>query len=249
MSTYKKELRLLQIDLVRFQRHLIEHGHRVLIILEGRDSSGKDGVIKRFTEHLSPRETRVVALGRPSGRDLDAWYFQRYVPHLPVRGETVLFNRSWYNRAGVERVMGFCDADEYAAFMTDVVTFESLLVDAGIQLFKFYLDISRAEQTRRLAARRTDPLKQWKSSPIDAVALEHWDDYSVARDAMLSATDHDRAPWLVVSADDKKRTRLNLMRWFLAHVECPDRAEHDASPDADVVAAYGDPDRRFGLAP
>lgn len=248
MSGYKKELRSLQVNLVRFQRHLIEHGHRVLIILEGRDAAGKDGVIKRFTAHLSPRETRVVALSKPSSRDRDAWYFQRFAPHLPVRGETVLFNRSWYNRAGVERVMGYCDDDEYAAFMTHVLMFETLLVDAGIQIFKFYLDISRAEQKRRLAARRTDPLKQWKSSPVDAVALEHWDDYSAARDTMLRATDHERAPWIVVAAEDKKRARLNVLRWFLAHVECPERDAHDATPDAGVVARYDDPDRRFELA-
>ncbi len=249
MSGYKHELRRLQIGLVRFQRHLIEHGHRALVILEGRDAAGKDGVVKRFTAHLSPRETRTLALGRPSSHDRDAWYFQRFVPHLPVRGETVLFNRSWYNRAGVERVMGFCSDDEYAAFMAHVVTFETLLVDAGIQIFKFYLDISRSEQARRLADRRRDPLKQWKSSPVDAVALDHWTDYGAARDAMLTTTDHERAPWIVVSANDKKQARLNVIRWFLANVECPDRDEHEAVPDRNVVARFADPDRRFELAP
>lgn len=249
MKGYKQELRRLQVDLVRFQRHLIEHGHRVLVIFEGRDAAGKDGVIKRFIEHLSPRETRVVALGAPSSRDRDAWYFQRFVPHLPVRGETVLFNRSWYNRSGVERVMDFCNAAEYETFMANVVPFETLLLDEGVQIFRFYLDISRREQARRLTARRKDPLKQWKSSPVDAVALEHWADYTAARDAMLSRTDHARAPWIVFSADNKKRTRLNVLRWFLAHVDCPGHSEHLAHPDPSVVARYSDPGRRFELAP
>jgi polyphosphate kinase 2 len=174
-KVYQAELRRLQVELVKLQRHIIAHGHKVLVILEGRDAAGKDGVIKRITQHLSPRETRVVALGRPSDRDQRSWYFQRYAPYLPTAEEMVLFNRSWYNRAGVERVMRFCTAAELAWFFESVVPFERMLVDSGIQILKYYLDISKDEQRRRLKERRTDPLKQWKASPIDQVALKHWD--------------------------------------------------------------------------
>src|SRR3970040_2708425 len=166
-SEYKKELRHLQIELVKLQRHLISHNHRILIIFEGRDASGKDGVIKRITQHLSPRETRVVALGKPTERENKAWYFQRYVSHLPVEAEMVLFNRSWYNRAGVERVMGYSTEEEYAAFMNTVNDFEDLLIRSGLNLMKYYLDISREEEKQRLTDRRKDPLKQWKISPVD----------------------------------------------------------------------------------
>ena len=235
---YKAALRHLQIELVTLQRHLIRFDHKILILFEGRDTAGKDGVIKRITRHLSPRETRVVALGKPSDRDQSAWYFQRYVPHLPVAREMVLFNRSWYNRAGVERVMGFCSAEEYTQFLQDVIAFEQLLLDAGIQLFKYYLDISRQEQARRLAARRRDPLKQWKTSPIDAVALEHWDDYTVARDAMLERTHTQAAPWTVVLADDKKAARLNAIRHLVTNIECPDIDQHTAIPDPGIVFPF-----------
>ena len=179
-DTYQRELPRLQVELVKLQRHIIQHGHRLLVLLEGRDAAGKDGVIKRITEHLSPRETRVVALGRPSDRDRRSWYFQRYAAFLPSAEEMVLFNRSWYNRAGVERVMGFCTKAELAEFFEAVVPFERLLVDSGIQILKYYLDISKAEQRRRLEERRADPLKQWKVSPIDRVALKHWRAYSRA---------------------------------------------------------------------
>ena len=192
---YGKTLRTLQIELVKFQKHLIAHGDRILIILEGRDSAGKDGTIKRVIEHLSPRETRVVALGKPSTRDESEWYFQRYVPHLPAAQDFVLFNRSWYNRAGVEWVMGFCTEAQYEEFMETVPVFEQMLVRSGIQLFKYYLDIDKAEQRRRLKARLTDPLKQWKMSPIDAAAQKHWKDYSVARNAMFARTHTPTAPW------------------------------------------------------
>ncbi|MAT65921.1 MAG: polyphosphate kinase 2 [Gammaproteobacteria bacterium] len=238
-SRYKAELRRLQIELVKFQRHLIEYDHRILILFEGRDAAGKDGVIKRFTAHASPRETRVVALGKPSDRDRDGWYFQRFVPHLPVAREMVLFNRSWYNRAGVERVMGFCSEAEYRAFFDDVVPFEQLLIRSGIQLFKYYLDISRDAQAERLEARRRDPLKRWKTSPIDEVALAHWDDYSMARNEMLARTHTDATPWYVVRADHKKSARLNVMRHLLSQVDCPDKDRHLAVPDADMVFEFG----------
>lgn len=208
---YKSQLRSLQIELVKLQNHLIAHDKRVLVLFEGRDASGKDGIIKRITEHLSPRETRVVALGKPSDRDRASWYYQRYVPHLPAGGEMVLFNRSWYNRAGVERVMGFCTDDELEAFFETVNEFEALLVRDGITLIKYYLDISKDSQTKRLQDRRDDPLKQWKISPIDAKALELWDAYSEARDDMLVRSHSTHAPWHIVDADKKRPARLSVI--------------------------------------
>lgn len=237
-SGYKTELRRLQVELVKFQRHLIEHGHKILILFEGRDTAGKDGVIKRMTQHLSPRDTRVIALGKPSDRDTSAWYFQRFVPHLPVAQEMVLFYRSWYNRAGVERVMEFCTEAEYYAFLNEVGTFEALLHKSGIQLFKYYLDISRDEQARRLEARRTNPLKQWKRSPIDAVALARWDDYTEARDTMFARTNHAQGPWIIVRADNKRQARLNVLRHFMSHVDCPDKDEHMTVADDSIVFPY-----------
>lgn len=188
---YKENLRRLQIELVKLQRHLIKNDLQILVLFEGRDAAGKDGVIKRITQHLSPRETRVVALGKPSDRDRHSWYFQRFVPYLPSTQEMVLMNRSWYNRAGVERVMGYCSDAEYEDFMKSVLAFENTLVSAGIQLVKYYLDISKDEQKRRLQDRRIDPLKQWKISPIDKVAIKHWDDYSAARDEMFARTHNE----------------------------------------------------------
>ena len=187
-AQYELSLRTLQIELVKLQRHVIKHRHQILVIFEGRDAAGKDGTIKRVVEHLSPRETRVVALGKPSDRDNASWYFQRFTPHLPAAQELVLFNRSWYNRAGVERVMGFCSDKEYRSFFDEVVPFENMLIGAGMQILKYYLDISKKEQKKRLRDRRRDPLKQWKTSPIDKVAQKHWDAYTEARDMMLART-------------------------------------------------------------
>jgi polyphosphate kinase 2 len=246
-KTYRHELRTLQIELVKLQRHLIKFDHRLLVIIEGRDAAGKDGVIKRIAEHSSPRETRVVALGKPSDHDTRSWYFQRYVPHLPSSQEMVLMNRSWYNRAGVERVMGFCTSEEFEDFMAMVLPFEHMLAKSGIQILKYYLDITKEEQRRRLKDRRRDPLKQWKVSPIDEVALEHWDAYSLARDEMLERTHNPITPWYVVRADAKKPARLNLIRHLLSKVECPDRDEHAARPDEDVVFAYSDRAGKRGL--
>lgn len=245
---YKQALRELQIELVKFQRHLIRYDHRILVLFEGRDAAGKDGTIRRITAHLSPRETRVVALGKPSDRDRQSWYFQRFVPHLPVDQEMVLFNRSWYNRAGVERVMGFCTEKEYQAFFDDVVPFEQLLVRSGVQILKYYLDITRDEQARRLKDRRRDPLKQWKTSPIDAAALEHWDDYSEARNEMLMRTHNPISPWFIVQADHKKAARLNVIRHLLSKVDCPDKQEHLAVPDPEIVFEY-EPEKTELLAP
>lgn len=215
---YEAQLHDLQVELVKLQRHAIRHGERILVLLEGRDGAGKDGSIKRIVEHLSPRETRVVALGKPSERDRSSWYFQRWVPFLPAAEELVLFNRSWYNRAGVEHVMGFCSDAEYEDFLQTVPRFEELLVHSGIRLFKYYLDISKDEQKRRLADRARDPLKQWKISPIDAVAVKHWKAYSTARDTMLLRTHTEHAPWRIVRTDNKLLARLNLMRDLLAHL-------------------------------
>ncbi|MBY0564406.1 MAG: polyphosphate kinase 2 [Hyphomonadaceae bacterium] len=239
---YRTQLRELQIGLVKLQRHLIKFDHRLLIVIEGRDAAGKDGAIKRIVQHLSPRETRVVALGRPSDHDARSWYFQRYAHHLPTNQEMVLMNRSWYNRAGVERVMGFCTEAQYDEFMETVLPFERLLARSGIQMLKYYLDISKSEQERRLEARRRDPLKQWKVSPIDSVALDHWDDYSAARNEMLLRTQNEITPWYVVKADDKKSARLNLIAHLLSHVECPDRDEHAAKPHEEIVFRF-EPER------
>ncbi|PWE18057.1 polyphosphate kinase 2 [Marinicauda salina] len=234
---YKQALRSLQIDLVALQRHMIAEGRRLLVIFEGRDAAGKDSTIKRITAHLSPRETRVVALGKPTERDRSSWYFQRWVEHLPAAGEFVLFNRSWYNRAGVEPVMGFCTEAEHAAFLRDVGDFEKLLVDDGLILFKYYLDISRTEQAARLEDRRTNPLKAWKRSPIDAVALDRFDDYSRARDRMLASTG-DPVPWRIVRADDKRRARLAIMRDILASVPIPDLPEPIDPADPAVLRVW-----------
>jgi len=233
-ATYKAELRQLQIALVGAHRQAITHGRRVLVLFEGRDASGKDGAIKRIVEHLSPRETRVVALGAPSDRELGQWYFQRYVTHLPSAGEFVLFNRSWYNRAGVEPVMGFCTRQQAATFLDDVVPFERMLVQAGILLIKYYLDISQDEQRRRLRARSRDPLTQWKTSAVDAAALEHWDDYTRARDRMLQRTHARQVPWVIVRADDKRQARLNLLRDLVRRLDAH-AARSLAPPDGNIV--------------
>ncbi|HEY1856076.1 polyphosphate kinase 2 [Acidocella sp.] len=230
-NSYDKSLRHLQIELVKLQRHVIARGRKILIILEGRDSAGKDGTIRRITEHLSPRDIRVVALPKPSDTEATQWYFQRYTPHLPAAGEIVLFNRSWYNRAGVEHVMGFCTAQQYHEFLRTAPVFESMLAEAGITLIKYYLDISRAEQKERLQERREDPLKQWKTSPIDAQALKHFDDYTKARNAMLLATDSAATPWIVVRADDKKAARLAIIADLITRVDYEDAVSHETFSD------------------
>ena len=244
--SYKRQLRELQIELVKLQRHFIGCGDRILVVFEGRDAAGKDGTIKRITEHLSPRETRVVALGKPSDREQGAWYFQRYVPHLPVAGEFVLFNRSWYNRAGVERVMGFCTKAQYEEFIETVLGFEQMLVRSGIKLLKYYLDISKDEQRRRLKERARDPLTQWKSSPVDARALRHWKDYSRARDEMLLRTHSAFAPWRVVRAEDKKAARLNLIRDLLGRLHYGGKRKRLTVPDSKVVYEFDEACMRDG---
>jgi polyphosphate kinase len=207
-------------------------------VLEGRDAAGKDGVIKRIVQHLSPRETRVVALSKPSDRDMSSWYFQRFVPHLPVGGEMVLFNRSWYNRAGVERVMGFCNDQEYELFMEDAPRFEQLLVRSNTLVRKYYLDITQDEQKERLADRRRDPLSQWKVSPIDEVAAEHWDEYSKARDQMLARTHTAFAPWTIVRTDNKHVARINVIRDLLSSIDYKGKDERLLLPNPEVVFKY-----------
>lgn len=238
---YARELRALQIELVKLHRHVIARGRRVLVILEGRDAAGKDGTIKRIAEHLSPREVRVVAPGKPSDREETEWYFQRFTLHLPAAQEIVLFNRSWYNRAGVEYVMKYCTRAEHAAFLEAVPGFERMLVRSGIHLLKYYLDISRTEQKRRLRERRRDPLKQWKLSPVDEAAQQHWSDYSRARDQMFLCSHTREAPWMVVRADDKHQARLNVIRDILARVKAPDVSHKLARPDARVVCEFSEP--------
>lgn len=243
---YKKALHALQIELVKLQKHFICCNDKILVLIEGRDAAGKDGLIKRIVKHLSPRETRVVALGKPSDRDQTAWYFQRYVRHLPAAQEFVLFNRSWYNRAGVERVMGFCTDTEYEEFMATVVAFEHMLVHSGIRLLKYYLDIGQDEQKRRLKERREDPLTQWKTSPIDAKATKLWRDYSAARNEMFARTHNLLTPWTVVRADDKRLARLNVIRDLLSRLDYADKDETLLHADAAIVFPYDEAYLRTG---
>ena len=235
---YDAHLHILQVELVKLQRHVIRQGQQILIVLEGRDGAGKDGSIKRIMEYLSPRDTRVVALGAPSAQERSEWYFQRYVAQLPRCGEMVLFNRSWYNRAGVEKVMKFCTKTEYNVFMRTVPGFEQMLVQSGVLLLKFYLDIDRAEQINRLAQRSADPLKQWKQSPVDAVAVKHWRAYSDARNAMLIKTSTPSAPWMVVRANDKMQARLNLIRCILSQLHYAGAKAGLPLPDPLVVFPF-----------
>ena len=212
---YFSELLRLQAELVRLQDWVVATKHKVVILFEGRDAAGKGGVIKRITQRLNPRVCRVAALPAPNDRERTQWYFQRYVSHLPAGGEIVLFDRSWYNRAGVERVMGFCTDAQYEQFMREAPEFERNLVRNGIFLFKFWFSVSRAEQRRRFKERETHPLKQWKLSPIDKASLDKWDDYTRAKEAMFLHTDTQDAPWTVIKSDCKKRARLNAMRYVL----------------------------------
>jgi len=214
-KSYERQKYQLQVELLKLQAWVKETGQRVVILFEGRDAAGKGGTIKRFMEHLNPRGARVVALEKPSEVERGQWYFQRYVQHLPTRGEITLFDRSWYNRAGVERVMGFCTDAEYQEFMRETPEFERNLVRSGIHLFKFWFSVSRKEQRRRFKERRAHPLKQWKLSPVDMASLDKWDEYTRAKEAMFFHTDTTDAPWTVIKSDCKKRARLNAMRYVL----------------------------------
>ena len=231
----KKILHDLFIELVKLQKEIISSDLKLFVILEGRDAAGKDGTIKRIIKHLSPRETRVVALSKPSDRQQFEWYFQRYSVHLPVSGEFVLLNRSWYNRAGVEKVMGFCSEKEYKSFFTEVELFEKMLVDGGFIILKYYLDVSKKEQGKRLKDRKTDPLKQWKISSIDKEAQKYWEEYSEARNEMLLKTNFKHAPWFVVKADNKKETHIALITHLLSHLEYHKKDKKILSPDYKLV--------------
>ena len=216
--TYERQKYILQVEFLKLQAWVKETGQRLVVLFEGRDAAGKGGTIKRFMEHLNPRGARVVALEKPSDVERGQWYFQRYVEHLPTRGEIVMFDRSWYNRAGVERVMGFCNADEYAEFMRQAPEFERNLARSGIILVKFWFSVTRKEQRRRFKERKSHPLKQWKLSPIDMASLDKWDEYTRAKEAMFFYTDTADAPWTVIKSDCKKRARLNAMRYVLHKV-------------------------------
>ena len=213
----------LQIELLKVQKWAKEAGQRIVTLFEGRDAAGKGGTIKRFMEHLNPRLARVIALDKPSDAERGQWYFQRYIQHFPTHGEMVFFDRSWYNRAGVERVMGFCTPQEYLEFLRQCPEFERMLVNSGVRLVKYWFSVSRQEQMRRFISRRDDPLKQWKLSPLDIRSLDRWDDYSEAKKDMFFHTDTGDAPWVVIKSDDKKRARINCIRHFLSLLEYPDR--------------------------
>lgn len=236
-SEQERLLEQAQIALIGAYQSVAVKERKVIILLEGRDAAGKDGAIRRIVEHLPARQVRPVSLPAPSERERRSWYFQRYVAHLPANGEIVLFNRSWYNRAGVEPVMGFCTPAEHAAFLQTAPEFESLLVDSGFELIKYYLDISKAEQQQRLEARRTDPLKQWKIGPLDARALELFDAYTEARDQMLTRTHTARTPWIVVQADKKPRTRLQLIRDMVARL-APEFSKQAGAVDPAVMREF-----------
>ncbi|SFR31394.1 polyphosphate kinase [Yoonia tamlensis] len=233
---YEDEKAALQVELLKAQHWIQETGQKVVMLFEGRDAAGKGGTIKRFTEHLNPRDARVVALNKPTDNERGQWFFQRYIKHLPTAGEMVLYDRSWYNRAGVERVMGFCEPNEYLEFMRQTPEFERMLVRSGVTLFKYWFSVTQEEQRNRFASRETDPLKRWKLSPIDRASIDRWDDYTEAKEAMFFYTDTADAPWTVIRSNDKKRARLNCMRHFLAQLDYPDKDPAVATaPDPKIV--------------
>ena len=235
-AVYEKHKEELQVELLKVQNWVKLTGQRIVVLFEGRDAAGKGGTIKRFMEHLNPRTARTVALEKPTEKELGQWYFQRYIKHLPTRGEMVFFDRSWYNRAGVERVMGFCDSLEYLEFMRQVPELERMLVRSGIRLFKYWFSVTKVEQERRFMSRERDPLKQWKLSPIDTMSRDKWDDYTEAKEAMYFYTDTADAPWTIIKSDDKKRARLNCMQHFLSRLDYPDKNSHAVhGPDPLIV--------------
>lgn len=237
-KAYEKELLKLQHELVKLQAHMIEEGLKIAVVFEGRDAAGKDGTIKRIMQFMSPRAVRTVALPKPSDRDRASWYFQRYVPHLPANGEMIIFNRSWYNRAGVEPVMGFCTLEERAAFLDSTPEFEDMLRQGGIHLIKYWLDISRDEQAERLEARREDPLKSWKVSSIDKHSLAKFDDYTDARDLMLRRTSTSFAPWTIARTNRKRPARIGIIKDLLARFDYPKKDEKLVVPDQLIVFPF-----------
>jgi polyphosphate kinase 2 len=225
----------LHVELLKLQNHVKDTGERVLAIFEGRDAAGKGGTIKRFVEHMNPRGCRVIALEKPSNVEQTQWYFQRYVEHLPSAGEIVLFDRSWYNRAGVERVMGFCTGAQVKEFLRSVPELERRFIRSGVRMFKFYFSVSKAEQSMRFDKRTTDPLKQWKLSPIDRESQNHWDDYTAAKEDMFFYTSTADSPWVIIKSDDKKRARVNAIRYFLSRMDYPDKREELLQYDTRIV--------------
>lgn len=238
---YEATKKDLQVELLKMQNWVRESGEKIVILCEGRDAAGKGGTIKRMMEHLNPRGARVVALEKPNEQEKGQWYFQRYINHLPTAGEIVLFDRSWYNRAGVEKVMNFCSPSEYLEFMRQTPELERMLTRSGIRLFKFWFSVSRDEQFRRFQSRRVDPLKQWKLSPIDLASLDKWDAYTEAKESMFFYTNTADAPWTVIKSNDKKRARLNAMRYLLNSVPYPNKnPDLDLSADPLIVRTAGD---------
>jgi len=233
---YEVQKYLLQIELLKFQYWVIDTGRKHVVVFEGRDAAGKGGTIKRFMEHMNPRAARVVALTKPTDPELHQWYYQRYIQHLPTAGEIVLFDRSWYNRAGVERVMGFCSDDQYAQFMHQTPLFEEMLTQSGISLTKFWFSVTQSEQRTRFAIRQIDPVRRWKLSPMDLESLDRWDDYGAAKEAMFAATDTDYAPWTTIKSNDKKRARVNAIRHFLNQFDYEGKDESVIfDPDPKIV--------------
>jgi len=245
---YEQTKAKLQIELLKMQNWVRDSGEKIVMIFEGRDAAGKGGTIKRINEHLNPRHAHVVALEKPNDREQGEWYFQRYIQHLPTEGEIVLFDRSWYNRAGVERVMNFCSPNDYLEFSRQTPELERLLVRSGIRLYKFWFSVTRDEQLRRFQSRKQDPLKQWKLSPVDIASLDKWDDYSEAKEAMFFYTDTADAPWTVIKSNDKKRARINCMRYILNSLPYPDKdLEVVQGPDPKVVGSAAELFAKDGL--
>lgn len=238
--SYEAQKARLQAELLKAQNWVAETGQKIVILFEGRDAAGKGGTIKRFNEHLNPRQARVVALNKPNDAERGQWYFQRYIRHLPTAGEMVFYDRSWYNRAGVERVMGFCEPNEYLEFMRQTPELERMLTRSGIRLYKYWFSVTQDEQRRRFDSRETDPLKQWKLSPIDRASLDKWEDYTEAKEAMFFYTDTADAPWTVIKSDDKKRARLNCMLHFLSSLDYPGKDRRIVhAPDPLIVGQAG----------
>ena len=235
---YEAEKAALQVELLKVQHWVQDTGQKFVMLFEGRDAAGKGGTIKRFMEHLNPRDARVVALNKPNDEERGQWFFQRYIKHLPTAGEIVLYDRSWYNRAGVERVMEFCAPNEYLEFMRQTPEFERMLARSGIKLFKYWFSVTQEEQRRRFASRETDPLKRWKLSPIDRASIERWDDYTEAKEAMFFYTDTADAPWTVIRSNDKKRARLNCMKHFLSQLDYPDKDTTVATPPDPLIVLH-----------
>lgn len=236
---YEKELAKLQVELLKFQNHVKDKGLKILMIFEGRDAAGKGGTIKRIMEHLNPRGARVVALEKPSDKETTQWYFQRYVTHLPAAGEIVMFDRSWYNRSMVEPVMGFCTERQHHKFLKDAPEFEEMIVDEDIKIFKFYFSVSKKEQERRFKARETDPLKQYKLSSVDKESQKLWDEYSLAKFMMLSATHTEAAPWTIIKSDDKKKARINAIKHILNFVDYPNKIDTKEIVVDKEIVIYG----------